>query len=345
MTDEGRRALDIVEEAVFQINETGNVELPILLKNAEIKFGSSTYRMGIGGLHSSEASIAHHATGCRLIDRDVTSYYPAIILRLGMYPKQMGSEFLKVYSSLVAQRLRAKRDGDTVRSDSMKITINGSFGKFGSKWSTLYSPNLLIQTTITGQLCLLMLIEMLEHQGVPVVSANTDGLVIKCPTGADAAMERCIYVWETLTEFQTEATEYTALYSRDVNNYVALKAAGGTKLKGVFTPPGLAKNPTNVRETISKCADIRKFITIRKVNGGAVKGDLFLGKAVRWYYAKGEVGTITYKSTGYTVARSEGGKPLMTLPDAFPDDVDHEWYVREAEDILKDIGYRKDDLA
>ncbi len=361
MTDEGRRALEIVEEAVFQINETGNVELPPSLKNAEIKFGSSTYRMGIGGLHSSEASVAHKADGCRLIDRDVTSYYPAIILRLGMYPKQMGSEFLKVYSSLVAQRLRAKRDGDTVRADSMKITINGSFGKFGSKWSTLYSPNLLIQTTITGQLCLLMLIEMLEHQGVPVVSANTDGLVIKCPAGADAAMERCVYVWETLTEFQTEATEYKALYSRDVNNYVALKTAGGTKLKGVFTPPGLAKNPTNeicveaviarlesdidIRETISKCVDIRKFITIRKANGGAVKGDLFLGKAVRWYYAKDEVGAITYKSTGYTVARSEGGKPLMTLPDAFPDDVDHDWYVREAEDILKDIGYRKDGLA
>lgn len=357
-SDEGRRALEIVNEAVFQINETGNVELPPSLKNAEIRLGSSVYRMGIGGLHSSETSISHKAEGCRLIDRDVTSYYPAIILGLRLFPKQMGPDFLKVYSGLVSQRLKAKHDGDTVRADSMKITINGSFGKFGSKWSTLYSPNLLIQTTITGQLCLLMLIELLETHGVPVVSANTDGLVIKCPTRLDETMDHCVSAWEVLTGFQTEATEYKAIYSRDVNNYVAIKSEGGTKLKGVFTPPGLAKNPTNeicieavlaflesgigIRETVMGCTDIRKFVTIRKVNGGAVKGEVFLGKAVRWYYAKGEAGAITYKSTGYTVARSDGGKPLMTLPDEFPSDVDHGWYIHEAESILSDIGHHKD---
>ena len=46
----------------------------------------------------------------------------------------------------------AKRTGDKVTNEAMKIMINGSFGKFGSKWSVLYSPDLLIQTTVTGQL-------------------------------------------------------------------------------------------------------------------------------------------------------------------------------------------------
>ena len=41
---------------------------------------------------------------------------------------------------------------------SKKIQINGSFGKLGSKYSLLYAPDLLLQTTITGQLALLMLI-------------------------------------------------------------------------------------------------------------------------------------------------------------------------------------------
>jgi hypothetical protein len=164
-------------------------------------------------------------------------------------------------------------------------------------------------------------------------------------------------VWETITGFETEETEYDAIYSRDVNNYVALKHGGGTKLKGVFAPAALAKNPTNevcidaivallehgtsVETSIRYCDDIRKFVTIRKVNGGAVKGDTFLGKAVRWYYAKGETGTINYKSTGYTVARSEGGKPLMLLPDSMPDDVDYDWYIAEAKSILNDIGYKE----
>ncbi|KKS65278.1 MAG: hypothetical protein UV34_C0020G0001, partial [Parcubacteria group bacterium GW2011_GWB1_42_6] len=39
----------------------------------------------------------------------------------------------------------------------------------------------MIQVTITGQLALLMLIERLELCGVPVISANTDGLVVECP--------------------------------------------------------------------------------------------------------------------------------------------------------------------
>jgi hypothetical protein len=66
---------------------------------------------------------------------------------------------------------------------------------------------------------------------------------------------------------------------------------------------------------------------------------VFLGKAVRWYYAKGIDGVIQYKLNGYTVARSEGARPLMELPAALPDDIDYEWYEREAISILDDIGY------
>lgn len=240
-----------------------------------------------------------------------------------------------------------------VETDGKKIQINGSFGKFGSPYSTLYSPTLLIQTTVTGQLSLLMLIEMLESEGIPVVSANTDGIVIKCPRDKVAMMNLVVMEWEAATGFETEATEYLALYSRDVNNYVAIKA-DGVKVKGVYAPAGLQKNPTNeivttavidylqkgvpVEHTIQSCRDITRFATIRTVKGGAVKGEQYLGKAVRWYYAQGETGAIHYKLNGYTVARSEGARPMMDLPEAFPDDVNLDWYIREARDMLKDIG-------
>ena len=356
-------ALAVVQNSKFYVSGTGSVEMPDELAKVKIKFGSSVYRMGIGGLHSSEKSVCHKADGCVIVDRDVASYYPAIILKLGLFPAQMGYRFITVYRDLVRRRIEAKRIGDKVRADGMKITINGSFGKFGSKWSTLYSPDLLIQTTVTGQLCLLMLIELLETHGVSVVSANTDGIVIKCPIGMEDTMERCVWVWEAATGFETEATEYSAIYSRDVNNYVALKKSGGEKLKGAFNlgEEPLAKNPTNnicieavvallrdrtpIEETVRGCDDIRKFVTIRKVSGGAIKqhlwGDEFLGSAVRWYYAKGEEGIIRYKSSGNTVSRSHGGKPLMMLPDSFPDDVDHDWYINEAKSILKDIGWKE----
>ena len=39
--------------------------------------------------------------------------------------------------------------------------------------------------TITGQLALLMLIEMMECSGIRVVSADTDGIVLLIPEGMD----------------------------------------------------------------------------------------------------------------------------------------------------------------
>lgn len=349
-----RQARDAVTERDFTIAGNGTVQMPKEIANHEIQIGQSVYRMGIGGLHSSEKSVAHFADDDHvLVDRDVTSYYPSIILNCGLRPPHMGEHFLPVYRGIVERRLAAKRSGDTVTADSLKITINGSFGKFGSPYSVLYSPTLLIQTTVTGQLSLLMLIEMLESEGIAVVSANTDGLVIKPRRSQVPMMDFVVWEWEHLTGFETEATEYVALFSRDVNNYVALKP-NGVKVKGIFAPAALQKNPTNevvtmsvikylqegvpVEDTIRRCEDVSKFVTLRAVSGGAVKDGKYLGKAVRWYYARGQLGTIKYKVNGYTVARTEGARPLMDLPATLPDDLDFDWYIGEAKSILTEIG-------
>jgi hypothetical protein len=347
-------ALETVVHAEYLISDAGKVIIPKEVQDLKIKIGASVYRMGIGGLHSTESSVAHIADdNYILVDRDVASYYPAIILQ-GHYPKHLGEAFLAVYRTIVERRLQAKAAGDKATADSLKIVVNASFGKLGSKWSALYSPDLMIAVTMTGQLALLMLIEWLEDAGIPVVSANTDGVVIKCPRGQQTDMEAIVFAWEICAGFMTEASYYAALYSRDVNNYIALKQGGGYKAKGVFTPAGLQKNPTTtvcveavinklihgtpIAATITDCRDITKFVTIRTVRGGAHKDGLFLGKAVRWYYATGVEGAIQYLVNGYTVPRTEGAKPLMELPVEFPGDVDYGWYVREANLIMVGIG-------
>lgn len=348
--------LDMVRNASFLVPDSGKVEMPEVLAKAAIRIGNGSYRMGIGGLHSSEQTVSHYSDDEHdLYDRDVVSYYPEIILNLGLRPKQMGEAFSQVYRGIVNERVAAKRAGDKVVADSLKITINGSFGKFGSRWSKLYSPDLLIQTTLTGQLSLLMLIEMLENQGIPVVSANTDGIVVKCPKTLRPTMEYTFLKWEEVTGFQTEETAYRQLHSRDVNNYIAIKPDGEVKLKGAYAPVAMQKNPTNevcvqaviaflrdhvpVEETVRRCQDVRRFVTIRQVKGGAVdQQGQYLGKAVRWYYAKGIEGAITYKMNGHTVARSTGAKPLMEMDGRLPDDIDYDWYIQEANSILSDIG-------
>jgi hypothetical protein len=354
-TPQLQEMLDGVRACRFEVWDNGKVDMPDFLKKAKIKLGSSTYRMGIGGLHSSEkcqAVVADEDT--ILVDRDVTSYYPAIILTLGLAPQHLGEDFLTIYRGIVDRRIKAKREGNKVVAESLKITVNGSFGKLGSKWSCLYAPDLMTQVTVTGQLALLMLIERMEQAGIPIVSANTDGLVIKCPRAREADMDEIVAGWEHDTNFQTEASNYSALYSRDVNNYIAVKREGGVKCKGAYAPAGLQKNPTNeicvdaaikcitegvpVAETIAACQDVRQFLSVRRVNGGALLGERFVGKVVRWYMGS-EDEPLRYRTNGNKVPLSDGAIPLMEITDEFPSDLYHWRYVKEAAEICREVGF------
>lgn len=403
----------------FIVDENGSPIEPASLCGQTICIGKGVYRLGIGGLHSSETTVAHHADDQYiLVDRDVASYYPNIILLCRLYPKHLTEAFLTVYRSIVETRLKAKRDGNSVVANALKIVANGSFGKLGSKYSLLYAPDLMIQVTVTGQLALLMLIESLEDAGIEVVSANTDGIVIKCLRSRSDELLGLVQDWENTTGFETEETQYKALYSRDVNNYIAIKTKGGYKGKGAFAPTSISKNPQNnicveavcawlehgtpIRQTILACEDVRKFVAVRTVRGGAIKithtnynetltpgqkrgvllangwmqlapaplatakfdaipdgcgydietayrmlcGDdrwNYLGKVIRWYYQINETGAIHYKPFNKTGGRnkvpaSDGACPLMELPDHVPCDIDYQRYIRESNDMLKEIG-------
>lgn len=344
-----------------------------------IDIGNSTYRLGIGGLHSSEKNKTHWSdSDAFLVDRDVTSYYPQIILNQELYPEHIGPDFLKVYQDMVTRRLEAKRINDTATAHSLKICINGVFGKFGNRYSKFYSPELLLQVTLTGQLSLLMLIEMLEWCKIPVVSANTDGIVIKCPHAKHDEYLQTVEQWERITDFKTEELRYVSLHSRDVNNYIAIPIEGKIKAKGTYTnlmsfkdvdreslmknPNGTIvteavmrflftcrnPNPTTIEKTIRACTDITKFLFSRRVNGGAVKDQQYLGKVVRWYQRLNEFGVIKCKENNKagikaTVSETAGSYPMQELTAKLPTDIDYQWYIRRGHSILKDIGYYRNE--
>ena len=96
-----------------------------------------------------------------------------------------------------------------------------------------------------------------------------------------------------------------------------------------------------VEKTIMGCKDIRDFVTVRNVTGGAVWQGQELGKAVRFYYSTSvpEAEPIRYLKNGNMVPKSAGGRPLMDLPDSFPDDVDYKPYIVAAEKLLCEVGY------
>lgn len=379
--------LQTVRDARFYLDGLGSPIMPPELEKLKVSIGGSIYKLGMGGLHSNEKKVAHFANDEIIIaDNDVESFYPRIILNQRLFPPHLGEAFLQVYNQIVETRIhakaeaaKAKKAGDKAGAkrwktiaDSLKITINGSFGKLGNKYSTLYAPQLMLQVTITGQLVLLMLIEMLEEARISVISGNTDGIVSKYHKDRHNEVRAIIAEWEQRTNFKTEETRYKAVYSRDVNSYIAIKEDGGDpearfldeqlgcKTKGAYCERGsalnsiLSKNPealvcsdavisflkngTPVEKTIRKCKDIRRFISVKNVKGGGEKNGVYLGKVVRWYYPKGETGHISYVGSGNKVGKTDGARPLMDLPTEFPDDVNYEWYINEAIDMLYDCG-------
>jgi hypothetical protein len=59
---------------------------------------------------------------------------------------------------------------------------------------------------------------------------------------------------------------------------------------------------------------------------------------VRWYYGTNSTDHIEYVSNNNKVPKSDGAVPLMDLPAEFPGDVDHQRYIDEAYDMLKELG-------
>ena len=301
-----QRALELVQQSIFQLDVKGTVAMPPQLDGLEIKLGGSVYKMGIGGLHSQEKCRTIRSNETHVLrDVDVASYYPNLMVNAGAWPPALGEQFIEEFNAIKIERLAAKKlqgelkaSGDTSSkryveaktiNEGSKIQINGTFGKTGSPYSILFAPEMLIQTTMTGQLSLLMLIEWHELYQIPVVSANTDGIVTYCPRNLVPVSDALISEWEKRTGLEMEKTEYLALHSKDVNNYIAIKTPDDVKRKGEYAKAGLVekKNPdveicadavaeflakgVPVLYTISACRDITKFVTIQKVNGGGVK--------------------------------------------------------------------------
>lgn len=110
--------LDEIRQAEFLVSDKGSVILPTELKDRKIEHRGRVYRMGIGGLHSSETKQTVRADEQTLLmDFDVASYYPSIVLNEKLYPFHLGEEFLTVYRGLVEKRLTAKKQAAELKKE------------------------------------------------------------------------------------------------------------------------------------------------------------------------------------------------------------------------------------
>lgn len=352
---------DSVVDTIFCVDDGGYVTPPDVFKEP-ITIAGTRYQMGLGGLHSKDKKAYFESkNGVTYKDRDVRSYYPELMYNSGQFPLALGAPFRPVLRKLTDTRLIAKDTGQTKKAGGLKIVVNSGFGKAGNKYSDMYGPEFLIQTTLTGQLSLFMLIEMLEYRRIHVVSANTDGVVIEVPDDRNDEYLAIVAEWERITNLVTEETVYSAIYIRDVNNYVALyrepQKGKWSKGKGVWCSEDRMHNPQNricvdagvkfmtegipIEKTIGECQTFTKFLTVAYCSKGACKDGEYLGKVFRYYMPLNPEGEIVNAFNGHLLA--SGGKPCMMLQEGIPDDIDRDWYIQKTYSMLKDIQFIREE--
>lgn len=245
-------------------------------------FEGLQYSVGVGGIHSvNKPEIIIPKEDEMLIDIDVASLYPSMLIEYEFYPKHLGPEFLEVYKQIKDERIEAKHNGNKVKNETLKLALNGLSGNLQNEHNFCYSPFAVMQIRINGQLLLLMLAEKLTQLGCRIVQANTDGLFVLLKKDVYSKVNNVCREWEQLTKLTLEEERFKAMYQYAINDYFAITEDDNVKEKGMFittvklgkglTPKiipkaviNFFKNGVSVEETIKGCQDIRDFLMSEK---------------------------------------------------------------------------------
>jgi hypothetical protein len=206
----------------------------------ELHFYGNVYSFMKGGLHTENKPHVFEADEeYEIIDWDVSSYYPAIIINNGQFPAHLGKEFLRGYKQMFDKRLElkplAKKDKKIKGIvGALKLAVNSVYGKSSDMQSWIFDRQLTMFTTITGELSLMMLIEQYELNGIQVISANTDGVTIRIKKELIPLMHKLNDWWCSITQYELERTDYSKIIFSTVNDYLAIMTNGEIKKKGDF---------------------------------------------------------------------------------------------------------------
>jgi hypothetical protein len=343
-----------------------------------INFYGNAYTFAKGGLHTENGPKIFEADEEHLIiDWDVSSYYPAIIINNGKYPYHLGKEFLRGYIQMFNKRLElkplAKKDKKIKGIvGALKLAVNSVYGKSSDMQSWIYDRQLTMFTTITGELSLLMLIEQYECNDINVISANTDGVTVRIRKDLVDKMHEINAWWCELTQYELERTDYQKIIFSTVNDYLAIKTDGEIKKKGDFltdfelhknksariVPIALEQyfvNNVDIEHTIRNHSNVYDFCLRQKASKdfhyegvNRVSGEKTIyNKLIRYYVSKtGEkllkVKNEDCETNAADVSQVEAGEWVMHVCNHLTKDhslanINYDYYIERANKIVHKI--------
>ena len=292
-------------------------------------FHGIRFDFGLGGTHGCIKSGIYESDKDYVIyDLDVSSLYPSIAKSLGLYPKHLGPDFIKLYGDFIERRIAEKKkpkaERDMVLIEGYKLILNGVYGKSGEETSFMYDLLYTYKTTIGGQLFIAMWAERMVEvvPDLEFLQINTDGITIKLKrSDIDKIKEVCNQLTKETT-LEIEDAYYSKMIIRDVNNYISVyedstKENEHIKLKGVFVEdveyhqnssmkivPIALKNyfvyNIPIENTIRNHKNIYDFCLRLKINGSS-KGE--------WHSIEKDNIKITQltRTTRYFISKKGGG--------------------------------------
>jgi hypothetical protein len=341
-----------------------------------LEFKGNIYTFAKGGLHTeNKPKIFEADENTIIVDWDVSSYYPAIIINNNKYPHHLGPSFLRGYKQMFDKRLElkpmAKKD-KRIKGivGALKLAVNSVYGKSSDMQNWIFDRQLTMFTTITGELSLLMLIEQYELNDIHIISANTDGVTIMVTKDKIDKMHEINKWWMEITSYELERTDYQKIIFSTVNDYLAIKTDGEIKKKGDFlTDFELHKNKSArvvpialehwfvndvpVGDTIRNHTNIYDFCLRQKASkdfhyeGHSIGGKTIYNKLIRYYVSNTGEKLLKVKNpecdtNAADISQVEAGDWVMTIcnyldKDHPLDNINHAYYIERAERIIHKI--------
>jgi len=241
-----------------------------------------------GGLHG--ALPKYYGEGDYL-HIDVSQYYPSLIVGHNYFSRAISEEGKKRYDMMRRESIRLKAFPELAKKrNGYKLCNNKVTGGMKDQFNPLYDPRMNNSMCVTGQLALLLLIEMLEPH-CQLIQSNTDGLIVKLYNINDYELiDDICWEWEKITGVTLAFDPIIKkIYQKDVNNYLFIDELGKVEAKGAYVKklspldndlPIVNKamreymiNGTPVEQTINNASDLIDFQKIFKLSS---KYDLVL---------------------------------------------------------------------
>jgi hypothetical protein len=275
---EFQRVLDFMKAQTLTPEDLEDPEAPIKTKGVftglTARVGGLDFVYGTGGCHASvERQKFAAGQGWIIRDIDVEGLYPNIAIKNKLAPEHLGEHFTSKYAEIPDERKLYKKG--TYMNAALKLAANGAWGKSNSKYSVFFDPKYAMTIPINGQLMISMLAEwLLTVPTLSLIQANTDGITYMIREEHEPQAVQICKQWEAYTCLKLEDANYSRMWIRDVNNYVAEDTKGKLKQKGAYWHP----DPMNYADSISQSSppcwykDLGNIVSIRAAIAAMVHG-------------------------------------------------------------------------